>query len=261
MQNLPFTRPPDLFDERGDAVYRIDQVKGLFEATDYDLMQRQIAEGFTAVVAEALFSEVVALAHTTAPSPPWKIVEFGGGPGAMFDRLTVETKTFVNVEPGEFPVTPEDERRRQDGRFHRISCTAESVPLPDGWADVVIAIASLDHVPEPCKAIREAARLLRREGVFIVVLNNRRSWWKVALQWTPYLRHRQARIARSHSVQWSLDETVEEVSRWMEVEKAYTRVFIPFVPRLWRWVLPLADQIGRAFPKRGANSIVVARRK
>jgi len=49
----------------------------------------------------------------------------------------------------------------------------------------------------------EISRILRKNGKFILTLNNRRSWWKLLLSRTDYLKAREQEVAQEHHFQWS----------------------------------------------------------
>jgi ubiquinone/menaquinone biosynthesis C-methylase UbiE len=142
-----------------------------------------------------------------------------------------------------------------------LKCSAEDIPLPDESVDVILSIASLDHIPDYRKALAEVSRLLRKGGVFILTLNNRRSWWKVLLSRTGYLKRREEEIAREHYFQWSFSECESRLAEFIAVRHIYTTTFVPFIPRLWRALLPVADLFGRPLLRKyGANIIAVCQK-
>jgi hypothetical protein len=103
--------------------------------------------------------------------------------------------------------------------------------------------------------------LLRKQGMFILTLNNRRSWWKLLLSQTGYLRQREAEIAKEHYFQWSFAECQTFLCEYMNLERMSTVTFFPYVPHAWRYLLPMADFLGKRFlPDYGANILVVSRK-
>ena len=48
---------------------------------------------------------------------------------------------------------------------------AASLPVPDGWADVVVAAWMLYHVPDLHAVLREVTRVLAPDGTFLAVTN------------------------------------------------------------------------------------------
>lgn len=51
---------------------------------------------------------------------------------------------------------------------HNYVCDILSIPVPDGTYDAILCTSVLEHVPEPIKAVRECARLLRPSGKIIM---------------------------------------------------------------------------------------------
>ncbi|MDQ3818251.1 MAG: methyltransferase domain-containing protein, partial [Acidobacteriota bacterium] len=165
------------------------------------------------------------------------------------------------IEPGKIALTGAALERLTSPKYMCIKCSAEEIPLPDESLDVIVSIASLDHVPDYRKALSEVRRLLRKNGLFIMTLNNRRSWWKVALSRTRYLKKREEEIAKDHYFQWSYAECKSQLSEFLSVVEMRTITYIPFVPRLWRYLLPLSDLVGKTvLPGYGANIIAVCKR-
>ena len=50
---------------------------------------------------------------------------------------------------------------------------ARNLPFPDGSFDVVYSYHALEHIPEPVRAIREIARVLRERGSYFIGTPNR----------------------------------------------------------------------------------------
>jgi ubiquinone/menaquinone biosynthesis C-methylase UbiE len=54
-----------------------------------------------------------------------------------------------------------------------IAADATALPLPDGVADLTLAMHMLYHVPDPSQAVRELRRVTRPGGRVVIVLNGR----------------------------------------------------------------------------------------
>lgn len=54
-----------------------------------------------------------------------------------------------------------------------LKATAEDIPLPSSYVDIVFSINSLDHVDKPFKAMSEIRRILKPGGYFIGAINLR----------------------------------------------------------------------------------------
>ena len=64
---------------------------------------------------------------------------------------------------------------------------AQSLPLAGASLDVMMMMHMLYHVPEPARAVAEAARTLRRGGTLLVATNGRRHLAEMNELWLPLL--------------------------------------------------------------------------
>ncbi len=262
MLQLKLRTAPAYYDPYGLPCYATPQAKGLSEFQDNQLIKGALVEGYTAAVAATLFRLVKqeVLAAAARPGTP-DVLEIGGGVGRFFDALKQEVGTYINIEPGLTIIDEQTLAQLNNPKHQVIRCSAEEIPLYDASVDIVIAVASFDHIPDCRKALAEVRRLLREGGAFILVLNNRRSWWKLLLSRTEYLRRREEEIAKEHYFQWSLADCAAQLSEFLTVRKIYSDSYCPYVPRVWRYVLPVCDVVGRRLiPRYGANIIAVCRK-
>ncbi|GIK78839.1 MAG: class I SAM-dependent methyltransferase [Acidobacteria bacterium] len=91
-------------------------------------------------------------------APPGPILDVGAGEGTLLDALAARGREVTGLERG-----------AKRGDF--VDGSIEAVRRGDGWAAVVFW-HSLEHLPRPRAAIREAARLLAPGGVLIVAVPN-----------------------------------------------------------------------------------------
>lgn len=63
-----------------------------------------------------------------------------------------------------------------EGRFHPVDLDTGRVPLPDGVADVVVAVETIEHLENPRAFARELTRLVRPGGWVVVTTPNQLSW-------------------------------------------------------------------------------------
>ncbi|MBV9083683.1 MAG: methyltransferase domain-containing protein [Acidobacteriaceae bacterium] len=68
--------------------------------------------------------------------------------------------------------------------------TAENIPWPDEYFDVVICNNVLEHLPDPCAAFVEIKRVLKKGGVFAAKTPNRFHYVPLISSLTPYRFHR-----------------------------------------------------------------------
>jgi ubiquinone/menaquinone biosynthesis C-methylase UbiE len=205
------------YDEYGQPCYPVGQEKGLIEFQENRLIKHALANGFTAAVARTLFDMIGRQVALASLSRPADMLEIGGGSGTFYVHVKNSARTYINIEPGRIPLLGEALDRLKDPSNMCLKCSAEDIPLPDESVDVILSIASLDHVPEYRKALDEVSRLLRKGGIFILTLNNRRSWWKVMLSRTAYLKRREEEIDREHYFQWSFSECESHLAEFIPV--------------------------------------------
>jgi SAM-dependent methyltransferase len=137
------------------------------------------------------FGEIAADYDRLRPAPPaealdWllppaaaQVVELGAGTGILTRLLTGRVEHVQAIEP--------DARMREvlsarSGGAAVVAASAESLPVPDGSADAVIA-SSAWHWMDEALAVPEVARVLRPGGYFSLLWcgPNRRVDWMRAL--------------------------------------------------------------------------------
>jgi SAM-dependent methyltransferase len=108
-----------------------------------------------------------------------QVLEMGCGPGLFWERAQAILPrlhvTLTDLSRG--MVDEALARTRTVGHHFSINAAvvdAQSVPFDDGAFDVVLADHMLYHVPDPRRAVAEAARVLVPGGVFIAGTNGPR---------------------------------------------------------------------------------------
>jgi ubiquinone/menaquinone biosynthesis C-methylase UbiE len=262
MFELKLTRPPDCYDEYNQPCYPIVQGQGLLENQDNSLFEDALAAGYVGSIANEMHQWCATQVSLVATERKLDLLEIGGGTGWMFEWVKESTNTYVNLDPGHITLDENQLALLKDPRYMGLKCSAENIPLPDESIDIIISNASLDHVPNYTQALAEIKRLLREDGLFVLTLNNRRSWWKCLLSRTDYLKKREEAIAKEHYFQWSYSDCKSYLSNFFTVKQIHTTTFIPYIPKLWHYALPLSNLIGRSFfSMYGSNIIAVCQKK
>lgn len=103
-----------------------------------------------------------------------RVLEIGFGPGYDTLKFMQAGAVYSGID-----ITPEnvDRTKKHLGFFGYTpdiqQADAENLPFPDASFDVVYSNGVLHHVPDMQKAFREARRVLKPGGKFIVLLYNR----------------------------------------------------------------------------------------
>jgi SAM-dependent methyltransferase/DNA-binding MarR family transcriptional regulator len=97
------------------------------------------------------------------------LADLGCGTGDLASRIAPYVGRVLAVDRS--PAMLKAARRRvahlPNVELHRADL--ESLPLPDASCGAALLVLALSYVPEPERVLREAARVLRREGTLVVV--------------------------------------------------------------------------------------------
>jgi len=114
-----------------------------------------------------------------APAPGATVADVGCGNGAYLAELArrgfAGRVLGLDLSPGMLAAA----RERSPGYAGLIAADATALPLPDGVADLTLAMHMLYHVPDPAQAVRELRRVTRLGGRVVIVLNGRDHLWQL----------------------------------------------------------------------------------
>ena len=109
--------------------------------------------------------EVLKGIKTFHPEKPGTILDIGTADGLMLRNLkdTFPKTTCVGIEYARDLMACCESKT-----IHLIQGNALVLPIKDDTFDVVVATAIIEHVSEPIQLIREAFRVLRKNGILII---------------------------------------------------------------------------------------------
>lgn len=99
---------------------------------------------------------------------PRRVLEVGGGPGELAERMQKELGaevSFLDISPRMVELARE---RGVDAQVGDV----QSLPFEDGSFDTVVAAWMLYHVPDLNRGLAEMARVLRPGGALVAVTNS-----------------------------------------------------------------------------------------
>ena len=99
-----------------------------------------------------------------------RMVEIGYGSGIFLPELARRCKELHGVDVHEHggEVAQILAKRNVKAMLHQADAGTE-IPLESGFADCVVAVSSLEFIPNLGRACREVRRILKPGGMFIVV--------------------------------------------------------------------------------------------
>ncbi|XXF79107.1 class I SAM-dependent methyltransferase [Myxococcaceae bacterium GXIMD 01537] len=102
---------------------------------------------------------------------PGRLYDVGCGTGTLAETLRPWFTEYVGVDIARYPGFPE----APWARFVQADLNAAPYPLPEGEADVVVSVETVEHLENPRALLRELRRLLRPGGLLIVTTPNQLS--------------------------------------------------------------------------------------
>jgi ubiquinone/menaquinone biosynthesis C-methylase UbiE len=128
--------------------------------------------------------EELLLAEFLAANPGPLVLDAGAGSGTFSNRLSARgfevTSTDVTEEALEVL------RERVSGAVEHSDAT--SLPFPTASFDAVVLAEVLEHVDDDEAALREAARVLRPDGVLGITVPRNPAWFSRSDQWAGHVR-------------------------------------------------------------------------
>jgi SAM-dependent methyltransferase len=132
--------------------------------TDYDAWHDNQAEDDAHPTATAPW-HLLALRHLDGIAG-LRVLEIGCGRGAFAEELAARGASVTAADFSAKAV--EDTRARLDGSIRVLQADIQRLPFQDGVFDLVVSLETLEHVPEPNRALAELVRVTRHGGRLLV---------------------------------------------------------------------------------------------
>lgn len=102
-----------------------------------------------------------------------KVLDIGCGAGFISNQLAGDGYDIYGIDQSAGSVAVARRHAPLDARVHYAAGDAYALEFPDASFDAVMLLDFLEHVEEPARAIREAARVLKPGGVMMFYTFNR----------------------------------------------------------------------------------------
>ena len=97
------------------------------------------------------------------------VVDVGCGIGRFLEYASDLASDYIGVDVVRHPgLSP-------DAEFHRADLDYEGIPLADGFADIVVALETIEHLESPRPFCRELARVIKPGGWLVMSTPNQLS--------------------------------------------------------------------------------------
>jgi SAM-dependent methyltransferase len=90
------------------------------------------------------------------------VVDIGCGPGNVFATVGGKPKVLIGVD-----ISPGALKMAEDVGYIPFLADAQNLPLRDGFADLVVANATVHHCDDMAKVLAESARLVKLGGLLV----------------------------------------------------------------------------------------------
>jgi SAM-dependent methyltransferase len=90
------------------------------------------------------------------------VIDIGCGPGNLYATIGGSPKVLIGVD-----ISPGALKMAKECGYMPLLADAQSLPLADGCADIVVANATIHHCDDMAKTLAEAARIVKPGGVLV----------------------------------------------------------------------------------------------
>ena len=251
--------------EGANLIYEKEaQQKGLRRESESQVMRSAYQDGYGNYV-----DRLVEKWSIQAVASEWKkkktnlvFADIGGGHGNFYSNVAPISKLYLNIEPSRTHEELDCKPSEGEAKYLKLLASAESIPIKDSEVDIALCLATLDHIPNPKRAILEIKRILKPGGLLVFTLNNKYSWWKKMLQGSNLLAKREEEILKEHHFLWGPADVEREIGSEIPLEYLTTICHCPQLPiKSWKLMAKILDPMGSLIAQRLGSNIVATFRK
>ncbi|HTU60152.1 MAG TPA: class I SAM-dependent methyltransferase [Polyangiales bacterium] len=136
----------------------------------YSALESWAYDRFIVPAADKMIGEIEAVVNRSIPANA-AVLEVGCGGGQLARRLVERRSdlTWTGLDLSREQVARARRRTADMQRLSFVEGDAQALPFSDALFDVVVSIASIKHWPDQALGLRECIRVLRPDGLLLVV--------------------------------------------------------------------------------------------
>jgi S-adenosylmethionine-dependent methyltransferase len=146
-------------------------------ATRYDTLAREYDERFQSGYREEIQNAIIfSTLREFLDGKKCRVLDAGGGTGFYSIPLAVQGHEVVILDLSKSMLEMAEAKAKRLGVANRVEILLgdmESIEQPDESFDVVLCHLALCHVDDPSEALAEFSRVLRRDGILSIVVENK----------------------------------------------------------------------------------------
>lgn len=182
-----------------------------------------------------------------------QIIDVGCGAGRLYPFVHSRFQNYVGVDVVEYDGFP------AEADFVRLDLDNNTIPMPEGCADVVVAVETIEHLENPRQFVRQLTRLAKPEGWVIVTTPNQLNLLSLS---TLLVRHRFAAFQEADypaHITALLEVDLQRI--FAECGIAGTEIEYSLSGRIPRTALPFPKILSRIFPRAFSDNVLAVGRK
>lgn len=185
------------------------------------------------------------------------LLDIGSGGGGFLKGIEAEIDRYIGIDPSDVMLSYAKPHKNRSF----IRAVGEELPLKSEIADIVLIKSALDQCYDPSKVISEAARVLKRGGLILISLSNRRAYYNLL---------KKRFCEGSHQFHFSYQE-VESLmeSGGFQIKSSFDIGYF-FLPHSIQFLIPnglfprivnLADKVGKLILSHRGGCFILAGQK
>jgi SAM-dependent methyltransferase len=151
------------------------QDKGLLVEQETDFYSNNLFMQFVRANSQKKYRKVIEFLN------PKVILDIGCGNGLFSENLKGIFSSYIGYEPSDLSIVKSQPFPPSDNTFLFHGDVDKKLPLREQSVDIVLFMASYDHIPQPERIIQDAWEKLKPDGYLMIVMSNYAFWVKSIL--------------------------------------------------------------------------------